>query len=131
MPTAAIVAVVGGAGLPLLLGYSGANTLLGAHPWWAVSVAWIGMPIGALFAAVVLWTERARWPATGIALLFGICAAIAAHFGVLEFIASHADNRLAGRVWYCGWIATMAALAGFVILVLWPRRRAWQAAGTG
>ena len=94
---------------------------LGAHPWWAAQVIWIG-----LFAGLVLGALAARLPggrslktigAAGLtAFAFG-----AAHLGKIRFAASYAEDQIAGQMWYFGWIAACALAAVTLLLALWPR----------
>ena len=117
-----LAALAAAATIPVLLAYSGATTWLGAHPWWSVSIAWIGAPIG-LTLAIVAVVMGLRRPLTIIAAaMLLILAGLSAHFGKAEFAASFAENGLAGRFWYFGWIGVMAALPVMLALALWPGR---------
>lgn len=101
------VVVVSLAGLP---------QMLGAHPWWAQQTGIIGSIGGA-----VLWLvlRRAGVSTSGqvmLAVSTLLVAVASAHFGKQVFAASFAENGIAGRFWYFGWIA----LAGSAVLVLAP-----------
>ena len=104
----AIAALVSAA-LMAMIGALGLASLAGAHPAWSGRVVFIGIPLGLLLA----WTARR----TGIGRLarlvgylvmtvffFGLAA-----FGKARFVASFAEDELAGTLWYFGWIATAAA----------------------
>jgi hypothetical protein len=96
----------------VVVGLSGATAALGAHPWWAAKVVWIGLAFGlglGLGAAALGAGWRLRAIAGAAALG---CAGLAAVLGKAVFAASYAENALAGRFWYLGWIglATAAAL---------------------
>ena len=79
---------------------------LGAHPWWAAQVVWMGAPVGLALSLVV--TRRAPLAlGAGVVLAALTAAALAiATDGKSRFAASYAEDVLAGRFWYYGWIAT-------------------------
>ena len=93
---------------------AGVPQTLGAHPWWAEQTGIIGGIAGA-----VLWlglrrtglTPTAQFTAAALSVL---ASAAAVHFGKQVFVASLADNTVAGRFWYFGWFA----LSGSVALLL-------------
>ncbi len=90
--------------------------ILGAHPWWSAKVVLIGGPIGFVLA----WLACRRIPATPRVILFATAtalAAAAAFYGKRIFVASYADNTLAGQFWYFGWIGTMAGIAALILTV--------------
>ena len=90
---------------------------LGAHPWWSQSVVWIGLPIG-LAAALALRFLKAPWllSLAGLVLLTAGAFALAS-YGKAQFAASYAEDVLAGRFWYFGWIATAAFSAATLAAV--------------
>ncbi len=94
------------------LGLTGA---LGAHPFWDVQVALIGAPLGVVAAALGLRVTR-RPP--GVALVLGgalaVAAVLAAWWGKTAFVASYAEDRLAGLFWYYGWIAACTGVAAVI-----------------
>ena len=98
----------------------------GAHPFWSVRVVLIGTPVGLVlaFGATTMLKIRFR-----IILFAAIAAAalLAAHFGKAQFAASYAEDRVAGMVWYYGWIAAMAGLSALCVALLQglmlPQRR--------
>lgn len=105
----------------ILLAYWGLTRTLGAHPFWAQKIAWIGVPIGLLLS---LAFRRRAW----VARLFGfgmllVLAGTAAHFGRLRFAASFAEDRLAGQFWFFGWIGVAIALSALIAALLTPRAR--------
>ena len=101
---------------------AGLNQLLGAHPFWSVSVAWIGVPVGLILAIAIKylglgWTQRV--------LLFLVCLVAAyalASFGKARFAASFAEDATAGRLWYFGWIAAAAFAAALIAATFSPTR---------
>ena len=105
----------------LLAAYWGASRQLGAHPFWSLKIAWIGVPIG-LFLALLL--RRAGW-VKRMALFMVLLAAsgFAAHFGRLRFAASFADDRLAGQFWFFGWIGVAIFLTALIAALLTPGAR--------
>ena len=101
----------------LALAHLGLTNTLGAHHFWSAKVAWIGAPIGMVIALVLT-----RLPARlGILLSLAgvIISGATAHYGKLQFVASYAEDRLAGQLWYFGWIATASAATALIALVLY------------
>ncbi len=106
------------------LGLAGA---LGAHPFWELQVALIGAPLGVVAAAVGL--RVTRLPPGAAPVLWGalaVAAALAAWWGKTAFVASYAEDRLAGLFWYYGWIAGCAGVGAAIYSTarLLPRARA-------
>ena len=105
----------------LVTAHWGGSRLLGAHPFWAEKIAWIGAPFG-LFVALLLrhrsWFNRI----VAFAVLLSISGA-AAHFGRLRFAASFAEDQLAGQFWFFGWIAVAAFLTALIAAALTPGAR--------
>ncbi len=103
--------------LVLAFAYLGGTIQLGAHPFWSVQVAYIGIGVGlvVLFAAHLLGLAKARQ-----IVLFGIGLIIAvavAKYGKNGFAASYAEDRFAGKLWYYGWIATCSMAFSFLAAV--------------
>lgn len=101
----------------------GLSKALGAHPFWSVSIVWVGVPVGLLLS---LFAARSgfRWPTRIGAFALLLCvAAVAAHYGKLRFVASFAEDRLAGKFWYYGWIGIACFTAAFLSAVLTPIAR--------
>ncbi len=90
--------------------YFGGPAALGAHPFWADKVGYLGLQIG-----VVIWLGLAltslpnRWTLRLSALALVASGAIA-WFGKTRFAASYAEDAMAGQFWFLGAIglATMA-----------------------
>ena len=109
--------------LPILLAQSGLFVRLGAHPFWGVQVALIGAPVGAV-VALLPWVDGRR-------LLLGLLvlglAIGAATYGKTQFAASFAEDSLAGRLWYFGWIGIAAGdalIVAALTLFAFPDREA-------
>lgn len=98
------------------LALSGLTARLGAHPWWAGQVVWIGGGAGLALAAMLAWAGQARGRWISLLLLLGLGALALAAYGKARFAASYAEDALAGQFWYFGWIAGMAGLAGCLAL---------------
>lgn len=96
------------------LGAGGVTVALGAHPFWGVKVALIGGAIGAFSA--LAWGARLRLGLILSLVVLGV-AAVSAHFGKAEFAASYAENDLAGRAWFLGWIAICAGAAALLATI--------------
>lgn len=94
--------------------------LAGAHPWWSNGVILIGVPLGLTLGLGLVFLGKPRRVAT----LSGVGAVIAlavAFIGKARFAASLAEDALAGRMWYFGWIAFCALATAAVLSALWPR----------
>ena len=104
---AAAVVVFGLSALGLL-------TALGAHPNWTYTVPLLGQIPGGLLYAFGLRDRR-----TGliVSLVAIILCVIAARIGASLFINSYAENTLAGRFWYFGWIGAVGADMAFLGLL--------------
>ena len=94
--------------------FAGIWPMLGGHPYWSQSVTYIGAAIGVvLFLGVWLATEKLRWSGKYLAIAIValmVIAFIVSTLGKREFVGSYAENRMAGRFWYYGFTAFIAAL---------------------
>jgi len=105
---------------------AGGTLALGAHPFWAARVgyigaaiglvAWLGLTIAGLRPRVVLILAAVALVAFGLSV----------YLGKQRFVASYADDALAGRFWSIGWFGLMAAalalVASLLSLLAWARR---------
>lgn len=101
-----------------LAAIAGLPERIGAHPWWAVRSGIIGSLIGATVSVGVVF---ARLDGTWLRWLAGVglVAAIAyATLGKRAFVASLAEDALAGRFWFFGWFAISACFFFFVFLIV-------------
>lgn len=99
------------AALLLAASVAGLPEALGAHPFWAMQTGIIGGTIG---AALWFGLNRAGVSAPKQLLLAALAllvSAAAAHFGKQVFVASFAENALAGRFWYFGWFGVAGSAA--------------------
>jgi len=116
-----VVAAAVAALLVIALGFFGLTQQLGAHPFWAFKVTWIGAPIGAILFLVIGRLTSSSIAGIGL-LALGLISLYAAFWGKTEFAASYGEDAAAGRVWYFGWIATAtfssAAIAWFLRMFL-------------
>ena len=92
--------------------YIDGAALFGAHPWWSQSSVLIGAVIGLGLALV---TRGRGFAIFAFALLL---ASLATWFGKTQFAASFAEDVMAGRLWYFGWIA-VGASATATLVSLW------------
>jgi len=76
---------------------------LGAHPWWSQKTLLIGAPLGLILATLAGLNLRPL----PLAVTFAIATT---KYGQTQFAASYAEDQLAGKLWYVGWIATGATL---------------------
>ena len=106
----------------VLAAYSGASQALGAHPFWAVQIVWIGVGLGmVLFGLSRFWRVR-QLVKLGVAVIcLGLSWGVTS-VGKTRFAASYAEDFVAGRMWYLGWIA-FAAFAFAVLALPMARRR--------
>lgn len=79
-----------------------------AHPFWALQGALIGGAIGVV--AGLLLGQRRGWALWAGLVLLAATGGITL-YGKAGFAASYAEDALAGKIWYFGYFATMAALA--------------------
>lgn len=100
----------------------GLSQTLGAHPFWAIKIALIGAPAGAVLALILRYATRFRWTSAFAALVLTSMAFAMAHMGKTRFAASYAEDLQAGQLWYFGWIAT-ALFATTTLALFWPKRR--------
>lgn len=106
-------------GVIVALAWLGLTSYLGAHPVaWPVKVALIGAPLGAVIALAARGVLPSRLPRLiGFALLLGAAFGLA-HHGKLTFVASYAEDALAGQFWFFGWIATCAMATALLATAL-------------
>lgn len=105
------------AGLALVAAQFGFAADFGAHPIWASTVAHVGAAVGAVVAPV-LALMRFGWPAKALAMAFlAVLAGVAAWQGKARFAESYAEDALAGRMWFLGWIALISALVVLVAIL--------------
>ena len=122
MKTSGLAAYVLAGGITVIAAHYGLPKSLGAHPFWAITIAWIGAPIGVALA-FVLRALKWRWSTRVLSFIVLLTiAGTAAHQGRLIFAASFAENALAGQFWYIGWIAVAASAAGLIASFLTPGR---------
>lgn len=102
---------------------SGLTLALGAHPWWAGKVIWIGLGLGLLLSAM-LWGLQFSKTVGLISLTLLTFAAFAmAYIGKSRFAASYAEDAVAGQMWFFGWIATCAFALAILATLVWPHRQ--------
>ena len=104
----------------ILAANAGLTELLGAHPFWSIAIAWIGVPIGLILPIATRWLDL-RWLVRVLIFAVALAATFAlASYGKERFAASFAEDRAAGRIWYMGWIATMAFASAFIAALFSP-----------
>ncbi|SMP28603.1 hypothetical protein [Shimia sagamensis] len=90
---------------------------LGAHPWWSQKTLLIGAPLGLILATLTSLKLRPIPLTITFAITIALAFATAKH-GQAQFAASYAEDQLAGKLWYFGWIATGATLAATLTATL-------------
>jgi len=90
--------------------------ILGGHPFWSASATYLGVGIGAVLATLshFILSKRPSWGKLHLAILISIAiiGITASTYGKIDFVASYAEDRLAGRIWYYGFIAFIAGIPG-------------------
>ncbi len=106
-----------------MLAWAGIPEWLGAHPYWAVRIGWTGGAVGVVLVAVMIAFRVTATTRIGIGLAgLGLAFAVA-RIGAARFAASYAEDALAGRMWFFGWITVAAALTLVLqALAVWRRR---------
>lgn len=88
--------------------------ILGAHPFWSMKVVLAGLILG-LCLSVLFHLIRMRRLMRYLLLFATLIAAFSlAYYGKAQFAASYAENTLAGKFWFFGWIAAITALAALI-----------------
>lgn len=96
-------------------GYFGVTEALGAHPWWAFKVAYIGVVAGAvLYLALKLWKAEFAVKTLVFSVLL-LADVITVWVGKTRFVGSYAEDAFAGKMWFFGWIGVVAF--AFVLIV--------------
>jgi hypothetical protein len=107
--------------LVIVAAHLGVSERLGAHPYWAVRIAYLGVAAGTFVAAIAsIWPARPARPAIRltIAIVLLLAAAGVAVTGKARFAASFAEDVVAGRMWFFGWIGVAAMLFTVLFLVV-------------
>lgn len=109
-----LIRLVGAAIIIWLLEFSGFWLWLGTHPFWSGKVAYIGIGIGIVLSLIVFVISRRTGMDNGKVLigliaLTGVVTVIALFYGKAEFVASFAENRFAGKVWFYGFMGMIGS----------------------
>ncbi len=122
MKTSLITPYIFAALVVIVAANAGLTIHLGAHPFWAVGVSWIGVPAG-LILALGLKKAGLSWLARILLFLICLTAAYAlASYGKARFAASIAEDVAAGRLWYLGWIAVTGFTTAIIAAAFSPTR---------
>ena len=97
------------------------TVLLGAHPWWAASVLWLGTALGLALAWLAAYLRVSYSTRLITAAVLTAAAYATASLGKARFAETYAEDALAGQMWYFGWIATCAFAAAMLAGLLWRR----------
>ncbi len=103
--------------------YTSVTQTLGAHPFWADKVIWIGLPLGIAMAWFAAFLRFGQLATTVLCLLLAGTSFMLAHAAKEAFAASYAESAFAGRFWYFGWIATCAFVASALATIGRPPPR--------
>ncbi len=111
-----LIAAGAAAAIVLAAAHLGLTERLGAHPWWAVQIAWIGVPIGVVLAWFA--AKRPSWTPSIASLVLAVGAFGLASLGKARFAVSYAEDVFAGQMWYWGWIGTALFTATTLSLLI-------------
>ena len=115
LPLAVVLALA----LPVLLAALGVSRGLGAHPFWAFQTAIVGAPVGCVLGLALMRTRRGILAGAALLAVSGVTA----WMGKARFTASYAEDALAGKLWYFGWIGVAAGLALLLVALIAPPGR--------
>ena len=100
------VGIIGGTIL-VILAHLGLAQKLGAHPWWAVKVVYLGVGFGLILSVlgslIPIFTRRIVPPL----FVLAVASILLTVYGKTQFAASYAEDALAGRMCYFGWICSV------------------------
>jgi len=100
----------------VVLAHLGVTTALGAHPWWSLKIAYIGVGIGAgIYFLMSFWHQSTRTKLL-VSVIFLTNSTIFVWLGKARFVASYGDDIFAGKMWFYGWMAVVAWI--FVLIVV-------------
>jgi hypothetical protein len=95
---------------------------LGAHPLWAVKTGLVGSGAGLLTYVAFRWAGMRPGPIAVLGGLMLVLSGLVAMQGKSLFVTSFAENALAGRFWYFGWLAvtgsSQVSLTSLVVRVM-------------
>lgn len=89
--------------------FFGGSVTLGAHPFWGMKIAYFAIAAGVLMSTLAtLAGQRSQLQLVTFATLLVISIAVTL-YGKTQFAASYAEDDVAGKLWFFGWIAGLAA----------------------
>ncbi|MGJ8530155.1 hypothetical protein [Maritalea sp.] len=103
---------------------------LGAHPFWATKVTYIGIAIGVVASLLTVFIMqklhiKTMFLPAGFLMATCVIAAITLLYGKAEFASSYAENAFAGRIWYIGFMAMIGGVFT-TLIVFWQTLRSRQ-----
>jgi len=90
--------------------YTRVAVTLGAQPLWADKALILGLIAGACLGLLLAMTKTALVLRMAGPLVLAAGAYFASHVGRTRFVASYADDVMAGQLWYFGAIIAFAFL---------------------
>ena len=104
------------------LAANGLTERLGAHPFWSFKVGYIGVGVG-LVLYLLQALVRLRWSTKAALYVVFVWGAVAVTvIGKGRFAASYAEDFIAGRMWFLGWIGGVALAFVLIVHLLGGRR---------
>lgn len=109
-------AAIAMAGVLGFVGFGGAQAL-GAHPFWGMKIAYFAIGAGLVMSVMAaLAKQRLTQQLITFTTLLVISIAITT-YGKTQFAASYAEDDFAGKLWFFGWIAALAASFSIVTAI--------------
>lgn len=96
----------------------GLTEAMGAHPFWAVKNGLVGSGAGLLAYVALRWAGMRLGSIVVLGGLMLLLSGLAAMQGKSLFVASFAENVLAGSFWYFGWFAVVGSSQVFLTSLL-------------
>jgi hypothetical protein len=104
------VAGVGAAAAVVALTLAEVWVALGAHDFWAAKAGYAGAALGLAGVLGLAGMPVSQGLRLGLAVLVLAGSGAAAYFGKLAFVASYAEDQLAGKLWFFGWFGVTAGI---------------------
>ena len=103
--------------LVLIFTVAGGPEALGAHPQWALKVGILGIVPGLAVGPGMVWLWSTAAAARVLAALW-LASGLSVLLGKQRFVQSFAEDALAGRFWFIGWIVLIATLTATLAVII-------------
>lgn len=106
----------------VLLERAGFWIWFGAHPSWSAQGVMIGIGIGLVLTgigvALVKWRVIGQMKVLAMFVVLTLIAIACTKFGKMGFVNSYAENQLAGKFWYFGYMGQMGTIFATLVALL-------------